>query len=447
MLKFIGSPIVMVCRYLTLTSLFLFTYIAQAAIDLSALEQFDSHSVPIRFKASAYDQTSGIATWKANLVNNSGASISGPFYLEIISVSPLTDNVVPLNYDDLSTSGTPVFIIDDDELLSNEVKVLSYQFDNMTLEGRGLRKYRIQYRLYRSIAVQNQPPQVNNQTITTNEDTATSIILTAVNPENDSLSYTVTQQPANGALTGNPPNLIYTPDENFNGTDTLEYVISDEEGLTDTAQVVITIDPVNDAPVANDDNATTSVDEPVTLSVTSNDTDIDGTIDVSTVDLDPTTPGQQINVSTTEGDWAVDTTTGNLTFTPAVDFEGVATLPYMVLDNEGLVSNTATITIDVESVLVMDVPEAFSPNGDGVNDFFVIEGIENLENREMRILNRWGNIVFESDNYENDWDGTATEGVRVGGEELPVGTYFNILEAEDSDGEEVIEKGFIYLTR
>ena len=65
----------------------------------------------------------------------------------------------------------------------------------------------------------------------------------------------------------------------------------------------------------------------------------------------------------------------------------------------------------------------------------------------MRILNRWGNIVFESEDYQNDWDGTSTEGVTIGGDELPVGTYFYIFILEDSEGEEEIFKGFIYLTR
>jgi len=60
------------------------------------------------------------------------------------------------------------------------------------------------------------------------------------------------------------------------------------------------------------------------------------------------------------------------------------------------------------------------------------------------IFNRWGDKVFEAKPYNNTWDGKATEGVRIGSDELPVGTYFYILDL--GDGSAVI-KGYIYLNR
>ena len=77
------------------------------------------------------------------------------------------------------------------------------------------------------------------------------------------------------------------------------------------------------------------------------------------------------------------------------------------------------------------VPEGFSPNGDGVNDFFVIENPLN-KIIKLTVFNRWGNIVYTADNYENNWNGVATKGLVIGSE-LPDGTYFYILEI---DGEE-----------
>ncbi|MCO6175387.1 cadherin-like domain-containing protein, partial [Flavobacterium sp. NRK F10] len=95
----------------------------------------------------------------------------------------------------------------------------------------------------------------------------------------------VTVNPSNGTVTVNPVTgeVTYTPDPNYVGTDTFEYQVCDNEGLCDTATVTVVVNPVNDAPVATDDNATTNEDTPVVIDVTANDTDTDGTIDPTTV--------------------------------------------------------------------------------------------------------------------------------------------------------------------
>ena len=87
---------------------------------------------------------------------------------------------------------------------------------------------------------------------------------------------------------------------------------------------------------------------------------------------------------------------------------------------------------------------AADTDGDGVNDFFIIRGIENYTNNTFVIFNRWGNKVYEAAPYKNNWDGTSTEGLTVGGDQLPIGTYFYVLDL--GDGSSVI-KGTIYLNR
>ena len=72
---------------------------------------------------------------------------------------------------------------------------------------------------------------------------------------------------------------------------------------------------------------------------------------------------------------------------------------------------TAQVVVDVDCDII--IPNVFSPNGDGVNDFWVIEGITN-RNNTVRVFNRWGQVVFEANNYRNNWRGT----------DLPDGTYF-----------------------
>lgn len=85
---------------------------------------------------------------------------------------------------------------------------------------------------------------------------------------------------------------------------------------------------------------------------------------------------------------------------------------------------------NVPTVLVIDkflVPEVFTPNGDGVNDFFVIKGIQKTENT-LTIYNRWGNKVYKMDNYDNTWNGMPNVSGTLGNQKLPQGTYYYILE-------------------
>ena len=70
--------------------------------------------------------------------------------------------------------------------------------------------------------------------------------------------------------------LDFTPDANFNGTDTVTYTVTDGAGGTDTATVTITVNPVNDGPTALDDTASVDEDGSVTIGVLANDSDIDG---------------------------------------------------------------------------------------------------------------------------------------------------------------------------
>ncbi|HLU87145.1 MAG TPA: HYR domain-containing protein, partial [Taishania sp.] len=96
------------------------------------------------------------------------------------------------------------------------------------------------------------------------------------------------------------------------------------------------------------------------------------------------------------------------------------------------------------------ISETFSPNGDGSNDYFHIEGLENYPGTEVWIHNRWGVQVYHNPNYQNDWDGRSQSKLNVGGDELPEGTYYYILKLGGEAGTPnagEIYKGFIYIKR
>ena len=92
----------------------------------------------------------------------------------------------------------------------------------------------------------------------------------------------------------------------------------------------------------------------------------------------------------------------------------------------------------------LHIPNGFSPNNDGVNDTWVIRGLEQYPNHKIRIYNRWNNRVFERRKYNNDWDGTNQMKIFFGDGALPKGTYFYILDLGD-DTKPLT--GFIFIKR
>lgn len=89
------------------------------------------------------------------------------------------------------------------------------------------------------------------------------------------------------------------------------------------------------------------------------------------------------------------------------------------------ICDTASVTIAIQPPGDCYIPTAFTPNGDGKNDFFVIPCLGNTKDKAaLYIFNRWGNLVFETDNYISDWDGTHKN------QPLSNGTYFYILQIE-----------------
>ncbi|MNU84838.1 hypothetical protein D3C71_745660 [compost metagenome] len=203
--------------------------------------------------------------------------------------------------------------------------------------------------------------------------------------------------------------------------------------------------PVNDAPEV--DNEHHVIDENTTASgdlTNAGDSDIDGNLVVNT------TPVSGPNNGT-----IVINPDGTYTYTPNNGFAGNDTVIVQICDDGTplpalCVNDTIFITVNPkEKTPDVKVPQAFTPDGDGINDAFVIVGAENYPNNELIIFNRWGNVVYETDGYQNDWKGISTSKLDIiGGDELPTGTYYYIFNTKDESlDDKGVFKGYIYLKR
>lgn len=103
-------------------------------------------------------------------------------------------------------------------------------------------------------------------------------------------------------------------------------------------------------------------------------------------------------------------------------------------------------TEQIINLASVDIPRGFSPNGNSINDYFVIDGIEKYPNNTVEIYNRWGTKVYSASSYDNRsvaWNGRVSGGFR-GEEKLPEGTYFYVIILEESSAP---LKGTVYLKR
>jgi VCBS repeat-containing protein len=195
----------------------------------------------------------------------------------------------------------------------------------------------------------NDAPVAQDDTYTTNEDTpllvpAPGVLRNDYDVDGDPLTAVLVSGPAHGTLALNPDgSFTYTPAENFCGEDSFTYKAYDGALYSNVATVRITVTCVNDAPVANDDEASVSEDSSVTVPVLGNDYDPDG---------DP------LSVSIVSGPthgWATVNPDGTITYTPNPDFCGTDSFTYQACDPAGA-CDTATVTIHV--TCVNDAPVA-----------------------------------------------------------------------------------------
>jgi gliding motility-associated-like protein len=229
--------------------------------------------------------------------------------------------------------------------------------------------------------------------------------------------------------------MTYYPDHGFYGKDSLIYRLGDMTGEYDTATVYITVTHVNHPPVAIDDYAETVVNIPVMIDILENDYDPDGDNIYPAIIDNP-----KHGTVTMLEDYTIQ-------YSPGYYYEGYDTLYYKLYDDgDPVLCDTAMVVIFMYGESIDAFPlliyNALTPNFDGINEYWMIKGIERFPDNEVVIMTRWGNVVGEYKGYNNSTQ--RWEGRDMDGSQLPNGTYYYVLKL---NRENKIFKGWVFLYR
>ena len=259
------------------------------------------------------------------------------------------------------------------------------------------------------------------------------------NPSISSVTLTWTTATPTG-FTLNPNGTITIAPNTPAGTYTISYKICAVASSTvcDTANIVVTVTGTTTSttpvlPIAADDRTTTPIDTPVVVNVLTNDTPNGAT--PPNVVTNPTNGTTVVNPDST------------IEYRPHTGFEGIDTFVYELCNTDGCAS--ATVTIEVISKLIPY--NGMSVDDDGKNEHFHIGGINRYPDNVVRIYNRWGVKVFETEGYNNVtrvFRGFSNGRVVVEtSDKLPQGTYYYVIEYVDENRQKRSEVGWLYLKR
>ncbi|MEJ2700909.1 MAG: Ig-like domain-containing protein [Sedimentisphaerales bacterium] len=190
------------------------------------------------------------------------------------------------------------------------------------------------------ITMVEDPPMAHPATVKVDEDKTSPIDLSADDPDGDSLTFKVVRNPSHGKLSGTPPNLSFTPDPNFSGTDSLVFVASDAKAESEPATLLIEVTPENDPPTAYSDGLTTPEDVPVRIVLAA--TDPDG---------DPLT----YSIVTEPSNGSLSGTEPNLVYTPNPEFSGQDQFTFSVSDG---IADSAPVSVSIKITALEDAPTA-----------------------------------------------------------------------------------------
>jgi VCBS repeat-containing protein len=192
------------------------------------------------------------------------------------------------------------------------------------------------------VSLANEPPVAEDDAFITDEDSILTVdppgvLLNDSDGDGDTLQAMLISPTSSGELSLHTDgSFTYQPDPDFHGQDSFTYEAFDGVENSNTATVTITVNPLNDDPLALNDTASASQNTPIVIDVLSNDNDVDG---------DPLTVSS-FDVLSPNGGVIIDSGDGTLTYTPPPGSTGTDTFQYTISDGNGG-SDGATVTVTV----------------------------------------------------------------------------------------------------
>lgn len=250
----------------------------------------------------------------------------------------------------------------------------------------------------------NDAPVAANSSATTAEDTPLSLTLSAQDPDQDQLSYEIVSQPEHGTATVQGSLLVYTPEQDFNGTDSIGFVANDAESSSAVATISLTVTAVNDNPQIEDDSYSLQRVESnqYQLAVLANDSDVDE--DTLTID------GASTSVGT------VSFNAQGLILTTPDRYVGPVSLRYTVTDGKGGRDN-ADVNLIIEGGAASNLPVITVPADIEVNATALFTRVQlgtatavDRNGRRLRVSLINGSLFFTPGEHIVYWQATDADG-------------------------------------
>jgi gliding motility-associated-like protein len=343
------------------------------------------------------------------------------------------------------------------------------------------------------VAKINKPPIAQDDFRSTKVNTSAVILVLGndMDPDGDALTITGATAPANGSvIINNDGTITYTPNVGFTGTDTFYYTITDGYAIS-KAKVTVNINADVMAlpkfwkkattPELNSDgtygwtytitvnnNTNQNIDSVQVIDNLDNVFKEKGcTYEVTSISAYGTLWANglfdgsgKIETLISDSSYVKNNSINSILIKLKVNSHNYVGPVYNQAVLSGYVSDTKFHITDLLSddvslpgtkdstvtyIPEVDVfiPGGFSPNGDGLNDKFVIKHATTLK-IDLEVYNRWGNRVYKSTDYQNEWDGKGTGNFL--GQDLPTGTYFCTYKTIDISTGEVVNKGVKSIT-
>jgi hypothetical protein len=229
-----------------------------------------------------------------------------------------------------------------------------------------------------AVANVNDVPTVIDVAGSGNEDSTITVTLSGSDEDGDTLTSSVVSLPSHGSVSLSGATATYTPDTNFNGSDSFMFKVNDGNVDSNIATVNITVNPVNDAPMADDQSKITDEDTAVMITLTASDVDADLLM---------------YHVVNPPANGSLSGTSASLQYTPAIGFSGSDTFTFKVYDSHAD-SGVATVSITVNDTKVTQSislqqgwnlislhtqPADMTPSGIFSGHFDVIEEVRTLQ--------------------------------------------------------------------